>query len=313
MLQLRAFRHLWCILATIDLNLLRAFARVYEDGSFASAAKRMRQPRSTVSRAVAALEGIVGEPLFHRTTRSMQVTAAAVALYDRVAPSLGVLSSALDDLPARQETPSGIVTVTTTVDVGIAILAEAAARFTTRWPAVKVDVLLTPRVYDFTRDGIDMALRVTTSKLPDSALVARKVGTVAFHLFASPAYIARRGQPRSPADFPSFDWVSFRGQVSPGIGTVLKRTGIGSLARILCDDMFFLREAVRRGAGIGAMPSFVAEDDRQAGTLVRVLPRWTLSSGDVFLIHREPKKLPTRVAVFRDVVRDVLRQRPLGA
>ena len=89
-----------------------------------------------------------------------------------------------------------MVTVTTTVDVGIAILAEAATRFIARWPKVKVDVLLTPRVNDFTRDGIDLALRVATSKLPDSALVARKVGTVDFHLFASPGYIARRGQPR---------------------------------------------------------------------------------------------------------------------
>ncbi len=58
-------------MATIDLNLLRAFAMVYEGGSFAAAAKRMGVPRSTVSRAVAALEEVVGEPLFHRTTRSM--------------------------------------------------------------------------------------------------------------------------------------------------------------------------------------------------------------------------------------------------
>jgi DNA-binding transcriptional LysR family regulator len=303
--------HLWCAMATIDLNLFRVFAMVYEDGSFSGAAKRMQVPRSSVSRAVAALEEVVGEPLFHRTTRSMQVTAAGVALYDRIAPSLGQLSGALDDLPAGQEEPSGTVTATTTVDVGIAILAEAATRFIARWPKVKVEVLLTPRVYDFTRDGIDLALRITTSKLPDSALVARKVGTVDFHLFASPSYIARRGQPRSPADFPAFDWVGFRGPVSPGIASAIADTGIGSLARILCDDMFFLRETVRRGAGIAAMPSFVAEEDRKAGTLVRVLPRWTFSSGEVFLIHRDPKKLPARVVAFRDIVSEILRQSPL--
>jgi DNA-binding transcriptional LysR family regulator len=303
--------HLWCTTATIDLNLFRVFAMVYEAGSFSGAAKRMNVPRSTVSRAVAALEDVVGEPLFHRTTRSMQVTAAGIALYDRIASSLGQLSGALEDLPARHEEPTGTVTVTTTVDVGIAILAEAATRFIARWPKVKVDVLLTPRVYDFAREGIDLALRIATSKLPDSALVARKVGTVDFHLFASPSYIARRGQPRSPADFPSFDWVGFRGPMSPSIAGALEDTGIGSLARILCDDMFFLRETVRRGDGIAAMPSFVAEEDRKAGTLVRVLPRWTFSSGEVFLVHRDAKKLPARVVAFRDIVSEVLRQSPL--
>ena len=300
-------------MATIDLNLLRAFAMVYEDGSFSAAAKRMQVPRSTVSRAVAALEEAVGEPLFHRTTRTMQVTDAGLALYDRVAPSLRQLNGALEDLPARQEEPAGMVTVTTTVDVGTAILAEAAARFTARWPKVKVNVLLTARITDFAREGIDLALRITTTKLPDSALVARKVGTVDFHLFAAPSYVARRGLPRSPAEFVDYDWVAFRGQAVAGwLAGALTDAGVDTRARILCDDMFFLREAVRRGAGIAAMPSFVAEEDRKAGILVRVLPRWTFSSGEVYLVHREPKKLPARVVAFREIVAEVLRQRPLS-
>lgn len=97
-----------------------------------------------------------------------------------------------------------------------------------------------------------------------------------------------------------------------GFGTAMDEVRIGERARILCDDMFFLRETVRRGAGIGAMPAFVAEEDRKAGTLVRVLPRWTVTSGEVFLVHRDQKKLPSRVIAFRDLVTEVLRQRPLG-
>jgi DNA-binding transcriptional LysR family regulator len=114
---------------------------------------------------------------------------------------------------------------------------------------VRVDVLLTPRVYDFGRDGIDLALRVTTTKLKDSPLVARKVGTVDFQLFAAPSYIARRGLPRSPTDFAAFDWVGLR-----NVALGFQDDGIRDRARILCDDMFFLRDTVRRGAGIGACP-----------------------------------------------------------
>lgn len=299
-------------MAPIDLNLLRAFTTVHDGGSFAAAAKQLGVPRSTVSRAIAALEEQIGEPLFHRTTRSMQVTQAGTKLYDRVAPSLLRLDGALDDLGSRTEEPSGTVTVTTTVDIAMAVFAEAAARFTARWPRVKVDAILTPRVVDFDRDGIDLSLRIFTGKLPDSRLVARKVGTVDFHLFASPAYLARRGAPRSPAEFPAHDWIGFRTPVGAGIAKSLVENNIGSNARILCDDMFFLREAVRRGAGIAPIPAFVAEEDRKAGTLVRVLPRWTLSTGTVYLVHRPPKMLPPRVVAFRDLVVDVLRQRPLS-
>lgn len=299
-------------MAPIDLNLLRAFATVHDGGSFAAAAKELGVPRSTVSRAIAALEEEVGEPLFHRTTRSMQVTRAGTTLYDRIAPSLLHLGGALDDLGSRTEEPTGTVTVTSTVDIGMAVFAEAASRFTVRWPRVKVDALLTPKLVDFDRDGIDLSLRIFTSKLPDSRLVARKVGTVDFHLFASPAYLARRGAPRSPAEFPAHDWVGFRAPAIAGLAKSLVENNIGSNARILCDDMFFLREAVRRGAGIAPIPAFVAEEDRKAGTLVRVLPRWTLSTGTVYLVHRPPKMLPSRVVAFRDLVVDVLRQRPLS-
>lgn len=299
-------------MAPIDLNLLRAFVTVHDGGSFAAAAKELGVPRSTVSRAIAALEEQVGEPLFHRTTRSMQVTRAGTTLYDRIAPSLLHLGSALDDLGGRTEEPSGTVTVTSTVDIGMAVFAEAASRFTVRWPRVRVDAILTPRVVDFDRDGIDLSLRIFTSKLPDSRLVARKVGTVDFHLFAAPSYLARRGAPRSPADFPAHDWVGFRTPVGAGIARSLVENNIGSNARILCDDMFFLREAVLRGGGIAPIPAFVAEEHRKAGTLVRVMPRWTFSSGTVHLVHRPPRMLPPRVVAFRELVVDVLRQRPLS-
>lgn len=304
--------HLWCGMAPIDLNLLRVFATVHDGGSFSAAAGELGVPRSTVSRAIAALEERIGEPLFHRTTRSMQVTRAGTALYARIAPSLGTLGAALEDLAVRTEEPSGTVTVTSTVDIGMAVFAEAAARFAIRWPRVRVDAILTPRIVDFDRDGIDLSLRIFTSKLPDSRLVARKVGTVDFHLFASPSYLARRGTPRSPADFPAHDWVGFRASAVAGFARALVENDFGGPARILCDDMFFLREAVRRGAGIAPIPAFVAEEDRKSGVLVRVLPRWTFSSGTVYLVQRPPRMLPPRVVAFRELVIDVLRQRPLS-
>src|SRR4051812_9719037 len=96
-------RHVWCEMAPIDLNLLRVFATVYQAGSFTAAAKKLGVPRSTVSRAIAALEDRVGDELIHRTTRTMSMSAEGKLLFDRIAPSLTGLEAALGDLPARAD------------------------------------------------------------------------------------------------------------------------------------------------------------------------------------------------------------------
>src|SRR4051812_12866137 len=94
-----ALTHQWCVDAPIDLNLVRAFCEVHERGSFSSAAEKLGVPRSSVSRAVTALEEATGLLLFHRTTRSVTTTRDGRALYDRVQPSLVRLEASLRDLP----------------------------------------------------------------------------------------------------------------------------------------------------------------------------------------------------------------------
>src|SRR5262249_18315053 len=153
----------------------------------------------------------LGVSLFHRTTRRVSTSDAGVALFDRVAPSLQALEASLADVPERDAEPSGTLRITSTVDLGAIVLADAIARFSQRYPRVRVEVLLTTAVLDFVRDGIDLALRFSAKRLRDSTLVARKVGTLAMCLYASPSYLARNGTPRVPADLEAHDWIAFRG------------------------------------------------------------------------------------------------------
>jgi len=297
-------------MAPIDLNLLRVFSTVYGAGSFTAAARKLGVPRSTVSRAIAALEDHVGDELIHRTTRAMSVSDAGKLLFDRIAPSLGGLEAALGDLPARpDDEPTGVVRVTATPDIGATVLAEAAVRFTARYPRAEVELMMTANLLDL-RDGCDLALRVARARLPDSRLIARKVGAVAFHLFASPTYLARRGVPRSPAEIADHDWIGLGGTVPKAFDAAMRKRGVGG--RIVCDDTFVVRELVRRGGGIAGMPSFMADDDLRAGTLVRVIPKFTLTSGTVYLVHAARRHLPARLTAFRDLVLELLRQRPLA-
>jgi DNA-binding transcriptional LysR family regulator len=305
------FALLWCAMAPIDLNRLHAFAAVHSGGSFSAAAARLGVPRSTVSRAVAALEESLDVRLFARTTRQVKTTAAGLALYDRVAPSLSSLETSLRELPRQQESPAGLLRITTTADLGTIVLAEAVSRYVARYPATQVELHFGHELVDLVKDGFDLALRFLARPARSSTLVARKVGTVFVQLYAAPAYLARRQPPHSPAELRDYDWVSFTG--SRGMVELVRHRDLRAVkARVTCHDPFFAREVLRTGGGIGALPSFLADGDVAAGTLVRVLPRWLLRTGTVLMVQPSRQHVPRKVTAFAELLLEMLRQRPMA-
>src|SRR5215208_3881130 len=225
----------------MDLNLLTLFEAVARTSSFSAAAKELGIPKSSASRGVARLEEELDLQLLFRTTRHVSLSAAGTALYDRMAPLLRSVKAALGELPEREEEPAGELRVTAPVDLGILFLAEMVTRYTARHPAVSVDLHLTGRVVDLVGEGFDVALRVAT-KLQDSTLIVRRAAPVVLHLFASPLYLARRGTPRAEADLDDHDWVLFR----PGpqkLRVAAPRDTGKRAARIVCDDLLFVRDA----------------------------------------------------------------------
>jgi DNA-binding transcriptional LysR family regulator len=290
----------------MNLDRLTVFEAVARTGSFTAAARALRAPKSTVSRAVARLEAELGVQLFFRTTRQVSPTAAGAALQERVAPLLRQLSAAVGTLPEREEEPSGELRVTAPVDLGVLFLADVVTRYTARYPSTTVSLHLTGRVVDLVGEGFDVALRVA-AKLADSTLVVRRVAPVVVRIYASPVYLARRGTPRSEAELATHDWVAFRSgpqrlRIAPP-----QPSGMEPRGRIVADDLLFVRDAVRAGAGLGLLPSFVAEPDVLAGTLVRVLPRHERTSGHLHVVTPAAKQVPRKVAAFRDLVAEVLR------
>lgn len=306
------FATLWCEMAPIDLNRLHAFAAVHEGGSFSAAAASLGVPRSTVSRAIAALEDELQLRLFQRTTRQVKITAAGVALYDRVVPSLRALETSVRELPRAEEAPAGRLRITSTADLGVMLLAEAVSRFTARHPRVQVEVHLDNQLVDLVREGYDLALRLTPRRLRSSTLRARKVGDIYIQLYAAPGYMARRGPPRTPADLRHYDWVSFGGS-GPLRSIVTHRELRDVRPRVTCRDPMFAREVLRAGAGVGALPSFLADADVAAGALVRVLPRWLVRTGSVHLVHAHGAHRPPTVSAFMELLLEMLRLRPISA
>lgn len=290
-------------MAPIDLNDLRAFLDVHETGSFSLAAQRAGVPRSTVSRAVASLERALRVQLFYRSTRRVSTTAAGLALFERVNAPLAQLQGSLEQLPERTEEPAGLVRVTSTVDVGMVLLSEAAARFTARYPRARVELHLDNQVTDLVGGGFDLALRILSKPMRDSTLLAKKLGVLGIGLYASPSYLASRGTPRRTKDLAEHAIVAF------GRARAL---AVSKEPRIACNDMLVARELLRNGAGIGPLPSFLAAGDLASGTLVRVIPKWDLRTGIIYLVTPARKHVAPKVQAFRTVLGEVLRQRPLA-
>ncbi len=179
-----------------DLNDTLIFVRVVEHGSFVGAAKSLRLPKTTVSRKVQELESRLGAQLLHRTTRKLGLTEAGNVYYEhsqRIARDLTEAESAVSQLQAG---PRGWLRFTAPYSIGIDKIAPLLGEFHMRHPEVRVEMVLSNEPVDLIAGEIDVALRL--GALPDSSLVARKLGSLRTQVFAGSAYIERYGEPLHP-------------------------------------------------------------------------------------------------------------------
>ena len=282
----------------MDLNRVAVFARVAEAASFTAAAAALALPKSSVSRHVAALEAELGTRLFQRTTRRLRLTPAGAAYYERAAQALAALEGAAASLAELQDQPSGRVRITAPSDLAVALLAPLAARFLRLHPRVEVDVSASARVVNLVEEGFDLALRA--GNLRSDTLVARSLGLVHGGLFATRAYLKKRGAPDSLAALKAHDTLHFRSSsgISPWhfigpAGTVQVET----TSRLIADDFQFVQEACAAGHGIALLPLAHVRGDTR---LVRLLPQYVSAGAPLHIVYPTARFVPKRVALFRD-------------
>ncbi len=301
-----------------DLVDLRAFCHVVDLGSITAAAKALGEGKGSISRRLTRLEDALGVRLLRRSPRLVQATDEGAAFRQQVGRALDVLRDAAQSIQHRGSAPSGHLRVTAPVDLAIGLLAPLVAGFTERYPQVTVEMLLTPAFLDFDAHQIDVAVRATPT-LKDSALVAHKLADIEIGPYASPAYIAKHGAPRGPADLPSHRFFMLSSQRGTGVLT-LRRRGEGNASAnagkskkrdaveltvsvaVAASDFAFCRELALTGRGIGVLPSTTVRDDVAHGALVRLLPEISLGEASIYLLHSGSRLLPPKVRAFRDYV-----------
>ena len=180
-----------------ELDDIRIFAEVVETGSLTRAGARLGLSKSVVSRRLARLEGALGMPLVARTTRGLSLTEAGSDFRPHAERMIAEMQSARDTL-SRQGEATGRLRLSAPLSFGTTHLAPMIAELALRNPRLAIDTSYTDRHVDLVGEGYDAAVRLGT--LADSSLIARRIAPVAARLVASPAYLARAGVPRTPAD-----------------------------------------------------------------------------------------------------------------
>lgn len=299
----------------MDLNAVSVFVRVVEARGFTAAAKQLGLPKSSVSRAVSRLEDELGAKLLRRSTRSVGLTEAGTAFYERASRALVELSEASSDVRGAADAVRGTVRVTAPPDMGAWLLAPVLWRLVREHPHLRVELVLTSRLVNLEEEAIDLALRAG-AVANTATLVAKRLRSDEIALFASKRYLDERGTPTTLAALDEHDLVLFRPVGGSATVTLVGPDGPETIVmrgRLGADDFLFVCRALAEGAGIGLLPAFMPQEPSLAGPLVRVLPQYALRPPVVHLVYPTARFVPPRVLFVRDFLLEALASEPTHA
>jgi DNA-binding transcriptional LysR family regulator len=285
----------------MDWDKVRIFHAAAKAGSFTHAGEALNMSQSAVSRQVSALEAELGTPLFHRHARGLILTETGDLLM-RAARDIALkLENVRGQLVDSRGQPTGTLRVTTTVGLGSTWLTSRINEFIDLYPSINLELILEDSELDVSMRQADVAVRLRAPTQPD--LVQRKLFTVHFHVFASPAYLKRFGQPHTTDDIDNHRIVVF-GENAP---TYLKdmnwlcsagrEPGNPRHAALSVNNVVAIRRAVEKGIGLAMLPDYIIPRDSE---LVAVLADYDVPSFDCFFVYPEELRDSARVTVFRD-------------
>jgi len=281
----------------MDLNEIMVFERVVQAGSFTIAAAQLGMPKSTVSRKIAELEERLKARLLQRTTRKLSLTDVGHTYFDYCARIVAEVEDAERAVSSLQDAPRGPLRVTALTNAGW--LGSIVADFLKRYPEVRLELSCSGRVVDLIEERFDLGIRAGT--LADSTLVARSLGVVRWFLVATPAYLKKRGRPKSPADLKAHDCLLF-GSGPAGTSLRLERNGesvqITLSPRMLVNDMDALRASAIAGIGIAILPWFQCVEDLRSRKLERALRNWDVPATPIHAVYPTARHITPKVKAF---------------
>ena len=282
------------------VSAVELFVRVVETASFSKAAAELGITQPTATKAVAATEQRLGVRLLHRSTRGVTPTEAGQLFYDKCK----LIQVAIDDAEhvarAQQGALAGQLRVGTSVGFGRRVLVPLVLRYMAQRPGLRVDISFEDRYVNLVEQGIDVAVRM--GQMADSSLGARHLGINPWLMVAAPAYIARKGEPRSASELAAHDclvYSSVQGDdqwrlAAPGAAAV----SVPVAGPLRSNNLSAVLAATCAGMGVAILPAYVAREALERGQVQPVMGKHTLPAQDIHAVFPSPKLLPAKVQDF---------------
>ncbi|MEM0936105.1 MAG: LysR family transcriptional regulator [Pseudomonadota bacterium] len=292
----------------MDWDKLRIFYAVADAGSLTHAGEQLHLSQSAVSRQIRSLEEMLNTTLFHRHARGLILTEQGELLFDAARAMRKRLDAAAARIRDSEEEVFGELRVTTTIGFGTMWLAPRLTTLYERFPQLNIDLMLEERVLDLPMREADVAIRMKEPSQAD--LIRKRLMSVRMRLYASPAYLARAGEPQSVQDLPAHRLIC----LAPGITQVAAGAQLVQWlltqeipSRLTVNNYFGVLQGVINGLGIGVLPDYIVDN---APEIVRVLPSVESNEVPVFLAYPEELRQSKRIAAFRDfVVEEIIEHR----
>ncbi|MES2105740.1 MAG: LysR family transcriptional regulator [Pseudomonadota bacterium] len=273
----------------LDIEDLQTFVEVADSGGVSSAARRLGVSKSIVSRRLFRLEADLGVQLLARTTRGAALTEAGVTFREHAARICAEIDIARETiLPAGDL--RGNLRIAAPLSFGATHLAPALAKLAQRHPLLHVHTCYSDHFVDIVGEGFDCAVRI--GYLPDSNLIARRIGPIRGRLVASPGYIKEHGAPDTPDELLTHQ-VLMQGTETWHFIHGDQTITVHPQGRFKADNGAALAAAAVAGIGIASLPDFLTEKAVASGALVPVMSRYPLPEAGIFVV-RPPGRHPAR-------------------
>lgn len=281
-----------------SLSSLNVFVHVAETRSFVAAGRLLGVSASAVGKTIARMETKLNIRLFHRSTRSVTLTAEGALFLERSRRIVAELEAAESELLQLSESPRGRLRLS--LPQVSTLLLPVLGEFMRRYPDIELDLDFTDRIVDVVDEGFDAVVR--TGQMVDSRLSMRKLGTFHHLLVGSPAYFKEYGVPASPPDLLAHRCLHFRFPNSGKLET-WPLSGYQDLAlpvSMVCNNIETRQCFALQGLGIACLPDFSIRKELARGQLVTVLDEYVSRSADFFILWPSGGYMTPKLRVLID-------------
>lgn len=296
------------------LDAMYVLVTAVEAGSLSAASRQLGIPLTTVSRKVSDLEAHLGARLLNRSRRQLSLTEAGRSYVQACMRILDDVREAERVASGEYGAPRGELAITAPLVFGRLHVLPLVSAFLQTYREIDVRMLLADRVVNLLEEKVDIAVRI--GELPDSSLVAARVGQIRRVVCASPAYFAARGQPQTPDELIRHDCITFEGLMSSSswvFATKRDALAVRIHSRLVVNTAETAIDAAIAGVGVTRVLSYQVAEALKSGTLVTALEEYEPPASSVHLVFSGAPYLPQKVRAFVDFTAPRLKQRLLDA